>query len=141
MTMPISEHDIDRLSLLLLAIKGNDTRRETSAESLPVPDVNDFVALLRSGIKSAQFHRRFLRDSYSAEPGDAIRDEDEDQPGRYKIIFRTKDGFETCCRGLPLDARGQRDTSAEARNRRVGVSDAALRPLSASLDSHGTGIC
>ena len=77
-----------------------DTRRVPWAESPLVPDVNDVFALLQLGIKSAEFHSRYLRDSYSAEPGDAIRYEDELQPGKYKIIFRTMGGVETCYRGL-----------------------------------------
>ena len=71
------------------------TRRVPWVESLAVPDDDDVVRLLQWARESAQFHRRHLRDSFSAEPGDAIRDDDEEQPGKHKIIFRTKEGEET----------------------------------------------
>ncbi len=117
---------------LLLEVAWTDTRREAPLESAVVPHFHDVLGLLRSGIKSAEFHTPYLRDSFSAEPGDTIRDEDEDQPGKHKIIFKTKDGAETCYRGLPLEARDQPHTSRAVQGQRVSGTYAALEPLSPS---------
>ena len=70
------------------------------SESTPIPDEHDTVGLIQAAIQSNRFHQRHLRDSYSAEPGDAIRDDDEQNPGKQKIVFRSRDGYETTYRGL-----------------------------------------
>jgi hypothetical protein len=86
--------------------------------------------LLQRGRESAELHRQYLRDSYSAEPGDAIRDDDEEQPGKHKIVFRTKEGIETCYRGLPVVGEDQPPWHDLAKGQYLGGSDAATRPLS-----------
>jgi hypothetical protein len=123
-----------RSLLRSVEIMRTDTRRVSSFESLPVPDVDDIIGLLRWGSESAQFHRQYLRDSYSAEPGDAIRDDDEEQPGKHKIIYRTKEGVETCYRGLPLVGQGQPQRNDAAKDQPLVGSDAAHRQHSA--DDH-----
>ena len=72
--------------------------------------------------------------AYSADPGDAIRDDDEEQPGKHKIIFRTKGGDETCYRGLPVVGQDQPQRTDLAKGQPPGDSDAAHRPL--STDDH-----
>jgi hypothetical protein len=111
------------LRRLLLAASSADTSQGSWAESLAVPDANDVVGLLRRGIESAEFQRRFIRDSYSAEPGDAVRDDDEEQPGKHKIIFRTKEGVETCYRGLPIAGAIEPERNELADRRTIGASD------------------
>jgi hypothetical protein len=88
--------------LLILERERPETRADWG-ESTLVPDENDFVRLISQAHQSAAFHRRHLRDSYSAEPGDAVRDEDEQNPGKYKIVFRSRDGGERTYRGLPRE--------------------------------------
>jgi hypothetical protein len=118
------------LRLLITEADAANTRRGSSVESITVPDANDLVQLLRWGSNSAEFHRRFIRDSYSAEPGDAIRDDDEEQPGKHKIIFRTKEGTETCYRGLPVAAKAEPLRDQPVMSRPLGGSEAARRPQS-----------
>ena len=72
-------------------------------DSTVIPDKNDFVRLISQARRSAEFHGRHLRDSYSAEPVDAVYDEDEQNPGKYKIIFRSRDGREKTHRNLPRE--------------------------------------
>jgi hypothetical protein len=127
------QNRILRSLLRQLEIVVTDTRRVPWAESLPVPDADDFLRLLRWGSESAQFHRQYLRDSFSAEPGDAIRD-DEEQPGKHKIIFRTKRGVETCYRGLHLVGQDEPQRNDPAKSQPLGGSDATHRPL--SIDDH-----
>jgi len=113
---------------LLSEVLRTDTRRVSAVESLLVPDVNDLLGLLQRGRESAEFHRQYLRDSYSAEPGDAIRDDDEEQPGKHKIVFRTMEGIETCYRGLPVVGEDQPPWHDLAKGQYLG--DATTRPLS-----------
>ncbi|MGA2700711.1 MAG: hypothetical protein ABSH35_06395 [Isosphaeraceae bacterium] len=115
---------------LFLEVLKTDTRRVSAVESLLVPDVDDLLGLLQRGRESAELHRQYLRDSYSAEPGDAIRDDDEEQPGKHKIVFRTKEGIETCYRGLPVVGEDQPPWHDLAKGQYLGGSDAATRPLS-----------
>ena len=112
---------------LFLEVLRTDTRRVSAVESLLVPDVDDLLGLLQRGRESAEFHRQYLRDSYSAEPGDAIRD-DEEQPGKHKIIFRTKGGVETCYRGLPLVGEDLPQRNDAAKDQLLIGSDATHRP-------------
>jgi hypothetical protein len=72
-------------------------------EKLLVPDENDASALFLRGKESAEFHRGYLKESYTAEPGDAIRDEDELNPGNHKVIFKSLDGTQNVYRNLRAD--------------------------------------
>jgi hypothetical protein len=119
---------------LWLEAARTDTRRVPWAESPLVPDLDDVLGLFLLGRESALFYRRYLRDSLSADPGDAIRDDDEEQPGKHKIIFRTRGGEETCYRGLPVVGQDQPKRTDLAKGQPPGGSDAAHRPL--STDDH-----
>lgn len=76
-------------------------RRSTSWHEVPsAPAADDYLGLLQWAAEAARFRRRHLAGNYSAEPGDAVRDDDEENPGRHKVVFRTMDGTETCYRNL-----------------------------------------
>ena len=76
----------------MLEVESQNSGWSAKLESLAVPDETDGRGLLRLGVESANFYRGHVKDSYSAEPGPAIRDEDELNPGKQKIIFKTLDG-------------------------------------------------
>lgn len=81
---------------------------DLGVESALVPASDDLVGLVQVGQAATEFFTEHLGDSYSAEPGYAVRDDDDEIPGKHKIIFRTRDGAETCYRELPNEV-----TSAE----------------------------
>src|SRR3954464_6328106 len=120
----------EQLLTRTLEMPRTDGHRGPWSESLPVPDADDVLGLLRSGSESARFHRSKSRASSSAEPGDAIRDEDEQQPGKDKIIFRTKDGVETCYRNLPAVERRPALLENSELDDAPGGIDTENRPLS-----------
>ena len=77
-----------------------ESRVVSQVESRILPDLEDVVSTYLWGQESIEFHKNYMAESYSAEPGDAIRDDDEQNPGRYKVIFRMRGGIETCYRNL-----------------------------------------
>ncbi|HWG47718.1 MAG TPA: hypothetical protein VN688_33445 [Gemmataceae bacterium] len=74
---------------------------QADQDSPAVPLFGDLAGELKLGHDFAAFFRPLIDKNFTAEPGAAVRDEDEENPGRYKIIFRTRDGEETLYRGLP----------------------------------------
>jgi hypothetical protein len=77
-----------------------DWCRFTPLEKRVVPSEDQIGDLLQLGMETANFYRDQLRNSYTAEPGMAVQDDDEENPGRYKIVFRTLEGNQTIYRGL-----------------------------------------
>ncbi len=54
-------------------------------------EISHLMEIMEGG---TEFIQRHLNNSYTAEAGLAIKDEDEENPGNTQIIFRTKDGEE-----------------------------------------------
>lgn len=100
---------------LACEIEKRETNTEGWTESTPVPEQDDLVGLMMMARRTREFRASHLGSSYSAEPGDAMRDEDEENPGRIKITFRTREGQEQTYRNLPCYAseslRGRRRTN------------------------------
>ncbi|HLN31696.1 MAG TPA: hypothetical protein VK395_28405 [Gemmataceae bacterium] len=94
--IPAGDRPISRFELFAQIVLGH-------LDSPTIPAPNNREGLLKLALEITEFYRPFLRDSYSAEPGMAIRDHDEKNPGQHVIIFRTLEGKESVYRGLVSD--------------------------------------
>jgi hypothetical protein len=66
-----------------------------------IPGDGEAADLQEFGREFAEFFRARIHESFTVEPAAAIREHDEENPGKYKIIFKTRDGSETLYRNLP----------------------------------------